>query len=105
MLLGGGQEDEAAKVSNVLGIVGEVRIQFKIEVYIQVVGAHDAKAVCELFLEEDEKSRTVLLPVGPFQVDEHFHASDEQDYSAVFIQSSLQLLLEKRINLHQSDSI
>lgn len=100
VLLRGGEEDEAAQVADVLGVVGEVGVELEVEVNVQVLRAHDAETVSVLLLVEDQQPRTVLLPVRTVDVDQHLHTVHEQHHPPVLVETTLQLLLEQGVDLH-----
>lgn len=52
VFLGGGKEDEAPEIADVLGVVGEVGVEFKVEVDIKIECAYDGEAIGESFLVE-----------------------------------------------------
>ena len=87
--MGGSEEDEAPEVSDVFSVVGEVWVEFKVEVYVQVVATHYYEAIGVFFLVDDQQSRTVLLPFVVCDVDKHFGSRHEQDGTVVFVEPPL----------------
>ena len=77
ILLRGRQEDEALQIPDVLGVVGEVGVEFKVEVDVQVNGAQDGEAVRVPLLVDDQQSRAVLLPLLLVNMDEHLRPGHE----------------------------
>ena len=94
VVLGGRQEDELAKVADVLGVVGEVRVEYEVEVDVEVGSAHDGQPVGVPLLVEHEYTGAVLLPLDVLDVDEHLAAGHEEDDAVVLAEAAFQLLLE-----------
>ena len=100
ILLRRSQEDQTTQVTNVLSIVGKVRIQLEVEVDIQVQSTHDGKTMSVPLLVEHQQTRTVLLPLLLVDMNEHLSASHENQMTVVLAEPRLQLLLQKRVDLH-----
>ena len=94
------QEDQTTQVTNVLSIVGKVRIQLEVEVDIQVQSTHNGKTMSVPLLVEHQQTRTVLLPLFLVDMNEHLSASHENQMTVVLAEPRLQLLLQKRVDLH-----
>jgi hypothetical protein len=99
-VLCGCEEDHGAEFVEVLGVVGEVGVHFEVEVYVQVLYAHDGDAVGVFLLVDHQQSDAVLLPFGAFDVDQHFGAGHEDDVAVVVVEAPFQLFKEERVDFH-----
>ncbi len=100
VLLGGGQEDEAPDIPDILGVVGEVGVQFEVEIDVHIQSADDCEAVGVSFLVEHQQPGAVFLPLILVDVNKHLGAGHKNQRAVVLIKPRLQFFLQQRVDLH-----
>ena len=83
------QEDQTPKISNILGVIGEVGVELEIKIDIEIYGADNSEAIGISFLVDDEQTWTILLPFLLINMYEHFGSGDKEDNSIIFAESLL----------------